>query len=322
MIGQQLRALYMTGTQSPLRMLLDQEGTNTLTRNLQYHDYLVAARRQKMQKYLDAIARLSQLEKETAATISELKNLQTSLEQQNTQLQAERDARKKLAQQADADLQAKGNSLKQLEQDRDALQKVIAEIEKQRAIAQAKEAKLQRDERQKQEAKEQQQAQKKQEEQQAAEQQRVENTPLYSAADLARLQTQSFTQRKGKMPWPVLGKITNQFGAKRQGSITWDGLRIAADSGTAVRAIHGGRVMYADTLRGQGLLLVLDHGDGYMSLYAHNDVLLREVGEWVQPGEVIARVGNSGGEQTPALYFEIRHNGQPINPQAWLSKPH
>jgi septal ring factor EnvC (AmiA/AmiB activator) len=80
--------------------------------------------------------------------------------------------------------------------------------------------------------------------------------------------------------------------------------------------------MYADTLRGQGLLLVLDHGDGYMSLYAHNDVLLREVGEWVQPGEVIARVGNSGGEQTSALYFEIRHNGQPINPKVWLSKPH
>jgi septal ring factor EnvC (AmiA/AmiB activator) len=142
----------------------------------------------------------------------------------------------------------------------------------------------------------------------------------YSAADLERLQQQSFAQRKGKMLWPTQGKLLHQFGDNRQGSVTWDGLRIQAESGTPVRAIHGGRVMYADTLRGQGLLIVLDHGDGYMSLYAHNDALLREAGEWVQPSDVIARAGNSGGEKESALYFEIRKNGNPIDPLPWLNK--
>ena len=120
--------------------------------------------------------------------------------------------------------------------------------------------------------------------------------------------------------WPTQGKLLHQFGDNRQGSVTWDGLRIQADNGTPVHAIHGGRVMYADTLRGQGLLIVLDHGDGYMSLYAHNDALLREAGEWVQPGDIIARAGNSGGEKESALYFEIRKNGNPINPLPWLKK--
>ena len=120
--------------------------------------------------------------------------------------------------------------------------------------------------------------------------------------------------------WPVQGKVINSFGQQRQGSVTWDGLRIQAQSGSDVRAIHGGRVMYADSLPGQGLLLVLDHGDGFMSLYAHNDALLHESGEWVQPGDAIARVGNSGGEKEPGLYFEIRQNGEPVNPLPWLAK--
>lgn len=131
----------------------------------------------------------------------------------------------------------------------------------------------------------------------------------------------SFTQRKGSMPWPAQGKLLNRFGDTRQGSVSWDGVRIQAAPGAEVQAIHGGRVMYADWLRGQGMLMVLDHGNGYMSLYAHNDQLLREPGEWVQAGDSIARVGNSGGEKESALYFEIRQNGQPVNPLPWLGKP-
>jgi septal ring factor EnvC (AmiA/AmiB activator) len=84
-----------------------------------------------------------------------------------------------------------------------------------------------------------------------------------------------------------------------------------------VKAIHHGRVVYADWLRGSGLLLIIDHGDGYMSLYAHNESLLREVGEWVTAGTPISTVGNTGGEDQTALYFEIRHNGKPANPSEW-----
>jgi septal ring factor EnvC (AmiA/AmiB activator) len=129
---------------------------------------------------------------------------------------------------------------------------------------------------------------------------------------------QAFESARGGMPWPVKGKPSNQFDRPRnEGKMRWQGLTIPAVQGTVVRAIHHGRVVYADWLRGSGLLLIIDHGDGYMSLYAHNESLLREVGEWVATGDPVSTVGNSGGEHDYALYFEIRHDGKPVNPSKW-----
>ncbi len=129
---------------------------------------------------------------------------------------------------------------------------------------------------------------------------------------------QAFTSAKGAMPWPVPGKHSNRFGRKRNtGDMRWQGVTIPAKEGTTVRAIHHGRVVYADWLRGSGLLLIIDHGDGYMSLYAHNQSLLRNVGEWVTAGTPISTVGNSGGQEQAALYFEIRHDGKPTDPSRW-----
>ncbi len=130
----------------------------------------------------------------------------------------------------------------------------------------------------------------------------------------------TFDSAKSRMPWPIDGKPSNQFGRSRnEGKMRWQGVTIPAEEGTTVQAIHHGRVVYADWLRGSGLLLIIDHGDGYMSLYAHNESLLREVGEWVTVGTPISTVGNSGGEERAALYFEIRHNGKPIDPTAWCT---
>lgn len=128
----------------------------------------------------------------------------------------------------------------------------------------------------------------------------------------------SFKSARGQMPWPIAGKPSNQFDRPRnEGKMRWQGITIPAKEGTTVRAIHHGRVVYADWLRGSGLLLIIDHGDGYMSLYAHNESLLREVGEWVTVGTPISTVGNTGGEEQTALYFEIRHGGKPTNPAQW-----
>ena len=128
----------------------------------------------------------------------------------------------------------------------------------------------------------------------------------------------TFASAKGSMAWPVNGKQTNQFGRSRNaGKMQWQGITITAEKGTAVNAIHHGRVVYADWLRGSGLLLIIDHGDGYMSLYAHNDSLLLEVGEWVTAGSPVSTVGNSAGMEQTAVYFEVRHNGKPTNPANW-----
>ncbi len=132
---------------------------------------------------------------------------------------------------------------------------------------------------------------------------------------------QDFAALKGQMPWPLQGKASNRFGSRRStGKQRWQGLTIPAQEGGSVTAIHHGRVVFADWFRGSGLLLIIDHGDGYMSLYAHNQALLRDVGEWVSAGAAISTAGNSGGRQQAALYFEIRHNGKPINPAHWLTR--
>jgi septal ring factor EnvC (AmiA/AmiB activator) len=129
---------------------------------------------------------------------------------------------------------------------------------------------------------------------------------------------QPFKSARGKMPWPLAGKRANSFGRPRNdGKMRWQGVSIPAKEGASVTAIHHGRVVYADWLRGSGLLMIIDHGDGYMSLYAHNQSLLREVGEWVNAGTPISTVGNSGGQEQSALYFEIRQQGKPTNPALW-----
>lgn len=127
-----------------------------------------------------------------------------------------------------------------------------------------------------------------------------------------------FEQLKGRLPWPLRGNVLNDFGESRAGSdLVWQGLRISAARGSDVRAVSHGRVAFADWLPGFGLLLIIDHSHGYISLYGHNEALYKEAGNWVQEGEVIAAVGNSGGEQQAVLYFEIRYEGKPVDPKKW-----
>jgi septal ring factor EnvC (AmiA/AmiB activator) len=146
-------------------------------------------------------------------------------------------------------------------------------------------------------------------------QQALSDIPLDTTAHVP------FNARKGKLPWPSRGRLAASFGSSREvGKLKWDGVLIAAPEGQEVRAIHHGRVAFADWLRGFGLLLIIDHGDGYMSLYGYNQSLFKETGEWVEPGEVVAQVGNSGGRTASGIYFGIRHNGQPKNPILWCQR--
>lgn len=133
------------------------------------------------------------------------------------------------------------------------------------------------------------------------------------------LAQQPIASRRGELPWPLAGgRILTRFGeVGGEGGKAQDGVLIAASEGSEVRAIHHGRVVYADWMRGYGQLIIIDHDEGYMSLYGHNQALLKETGEWVGDGEVIALSGASGGRKTAALYFAIRHASQPQNPEEW-----
>ncbi len=131
----------------------------------------------------------------------------------------------------------------------------------------------------------------------------------------------SFAASKGRMHWPVAGRILHHFGDPRaDGRLKWEGVYVAAPDGTQVNAVHGGRVVFADWLRGFGLLTIIDHGNRYMSLYGNADVLLKQTGDWVEGGETIASAGSSGGQGVSGLYFEVRANGRPTNPTAWLRR--
>lgn len=133
---------------------------------------------------------------------------------------------------------------------------------------------------------------------------------------------QPFAKVRGKLPWPVKGTVLARFGQLRAGGpLKWQGILIGASRGTQVRAPFPGRVVYADWLPGLGLLIVLDHGGGYMSLYGHNEQLYRRVGDRVGAGDVIGAVGDAAGVGKPALYFEIRRQRQAVDPSPWLTKP-
>ena len=125
---------------------------------------------------------------------------------------------------------------------------------------------------------------------------------------------------RGKLNWPVKGSVMHQFGGHRSGQLRWKGMLISAAEGADIRALSHGQVVYSDYLKGYGMVMVIDHGHGYMSLYGHNQTLLKSVGETVRSQEVIALAGRSGGQQRSGLYFEIRYEGKPQDPRKWLSR--
>lgn len=131
--------------------------------------------------------------------------------------------------------------------------------------------------------------------------------------------SKGFNQLKGKLPWPLKGRIKQNFGTV-QNNIRYDGIWIAAREAAPVRAVHHGQVVFADWLRGYGLVLIIDHGAGYMSLYGYNQSLLLEAGDWVSAGDTVATVGSSGGRDQSGLYFAVRYKGKPSNPKSWLKR--
>jgi len=132
-----------------------------------------------------------------------------------------------------------------------------------------------------------------------------------------------FGRLRGKLAWPTPGRVVSRFGEPRGGTLRWEGVLLSVERGAPVRAVYSGRVVYSDWLQGLGLLIIVDHGDGYWSLYGHNDRLYKAVGERVSSGEALAAAGDSGGRSQPELYFEIRKGGKPVDPGAWFrtSKP-
>jgi len=132
---------------------------------------------------------------------------------------------------------------------------------------------------------------------------------------------QPFSEYKGRLTWPVAGTLIHDFGQPRAGGqLKWNGVVLATPRGREVRAVYHGRVAFADWLAGMGLLVIVDHGEGFMTLYGYNETILKNTGDWVAPGDVIATVGDSGGQPQSGLYFELRQGTRPVNPREWVTR--
>ncbi|WP_296188026.1 murein hydrolase activator EnvC family protein [Pseudomonas sp. UBA1879] len=327
LIAIQARAAYQSGRQEYLKLLLNQQNPEKFARTLTYYDYVSQARLEQLRNFNETLRQLAEVEKDIDLQQAQLLVQKSSLDDQKSQLDTVRQERQVALAKLNQDYKARDQKLQARQQDQADLTKVLKTIEETLA-RQAREA----EEARQKALLAQQEAEKRQREQQEAlaknrgkdDSDEAPRKPVRAPGAMVSSAGQSyggpFEQAKGKLPWPVDGRLLARFGESRGDDerTKWDGVMISAAAGSQVRAVHGGRVVFADWLRGAGLLVILDHGNGYLSLYGHNQSLLKEAGDVVKAGEAIATVGNSGGGQdTPALYFAIRQQGRPSDPAQW-----
>ncbi len=310
LIGIQARAAYQSGRQEYLKLLLNQQNPEKFSRTLTYYDYLSKARFEQVASFNETLAQLARVEAGIEAQQTTLAEQQDGLQERRAQLADVRKERQLALAKLDRDYSSRDQKLKARRQEQAQLERVLKTIE-QTLARQAREAEQAR-QRAQALAREEQSRQ-----QRAGSASSAAPGPQVSSAGGAF--GGPFASAKGKLPWPVDGRLVARYGTPRGGDARtkWDGVLIGAAVGTQVRAVHGGRVVFADWLRGAGLLVILDHGNGYLSLYGHNQSLLRDAGEIVKAGDPIATVGTSGGQESAALYFAIRQQGRPSDPAQW-----
>jgi len=268
-LAEQLRSAYMMGKQQRIKMLLNQQQPDRMSRVMQYYDYFNQARIDSVKVLDEDIQQLQVVEQELQSEQIELTTFIASQREQSKSLKADKKQRKKLLLSLAKKIKSSAQTLTELKENEKRLTNLLASI-----------------------------------------QQAINDIPV------SRQQNKPFKSQKGKLHWPVKGRLLKRFGSARK-SGRYDGVVISAREGTSIRSISHGRVVYADWLRGYGLLIIVDHGANYLSLYAFNESLYKDVGDWVNTGESIATVGLSGGQSKPGLYFSIRKKGKPVNPTRW-----
>jgi septal ring factor EnvC (AmiA/AmiB activator) len=307
LIGIQARAAYQSGRQEYLKLLLNQQSPEKFSRTLTYYDYLSEARMEQLARFNETLRQLANVEQEIVKQQNQLLEHKSALDTRAERLAQARKERQLALAKLNQEYSARDRKLKARQQEQAQLARVLKTIEATLA-RQAREAEQAR-----------------QRALIAAREQQRSSTAAASNPGSGPLVSSGssyggpFAQARGKLPWPVDGRLVARYGTPRgaDARTKWDGVLIGASAGSQVRAVHGGRVVFADWLRGAGLLVILDHGNGYLSLYGHNQSLLRDAGDVVDAGEPIATVGTSGGQDTPALYFAIRQQGRPSDPAQW-----
>lgn len=275
---------YLGGQAEPLKLLLNREDPNQVARRLHYFGYISRARAALIADLRAGLARLRELSREAQRKAGELASVTAEAQAQRALLEREKRTRNQVLTRVSRDIQRQRREIGTLKRDENRLARLVESLA--RLVARSKPAPRVKNER----------------------------VPQASEGD------SPFFDLKGKLSLPVRGELANRFGSPRaDGGVVWKGLFISARSGEEVRAIADGRVVFADWLRGFGNLLIIDHGDAYMSLYGNNEALYKRVGDSIRSGESIATVGASGGNADSGLYFELRYQGRPLDPLDWVN---
>jgi septal ring factor EnvC (AmiA/AmiB activator) len=299
-----LRAADRQGPAGPLKSLLARDRVEDAQRLLTYHRYLQTARARRIRELSAQLAELDRVEADIARRQDALTAAQRAQAAQLQQLQRDREQRAKLVAQIDLKYRDRAAREQALGRDAKALEQLLRRLRAAAAKAQA-------------------------------EQRRLAAARAKAAAKAAASPAPAGTRRTTRPPvqvasapapqvgglgWPLSGALLAGYGKRMPDGRSSEGLLIAAAAGSPVKAVADGTVVYAEWMTGYGLLLIVDHGNGYMSRYAHNDSLLRDAGATVKRGDAVATVGTSGGQGRAALYFELRRNGQPVDPGSWLRR--
>ena len=332
LIAIQARAAYQSGREEYLKLLLNQQNPEKFARTLTYYDYLSQARLAQLHGFNETLRQLANVEKDIDLQQAQLLVQKSTLDSQREELDKVRQERQQALAKLNQDVKARDQKLQTRQQEQADLANVLKTIEetlarqareaeeaRQKALIAQQEAEKQRQREEQARALAKNSSSKSAEDDDEAPIKRPVKAPGVLVSSAGVSYGGPFAEARGKLPWPVDGRLLARFGETRgdDARTKWDGVMISAAAGSQVHAVHGGRVVFADWLRGAGLLVILDHGNGFLSLYGHNQSLLKDAGDIVKAGEAISTVGNSGGQDTPALYFAIRQQGRPSDPAQW-----
>jgi septal ring factor EnvC (AmiA/AmiB activator) len=327
-LSDQLRRQYASGL-SPWAALLSGDDPQELSRNLSYLDYISQARAKTVAKLKIEIERLAQLEARLDLRQKEVAQLVEETTQQRSVLELQQKERATVLARIEGQIQAQRSEAVRLGQDDQRLSGLVD-----RLGGQIQEAKKAEEARRVEQAKQAEQAKREEQAKQVelarrAEEQQIERARKIAqeqeSKESARASEAAATPQSGEglkkgLRWPLRGTLMARFGTNRPEGGIWRGVLIKARDGTPVHAVGGGTVVYSNWLRGFGNLLILDHGEEYLSVYAYNQSLLKQVGDSVRAGDPLALAGSTGGQVDSALYFEIRHRGAAVDPLAFLSR--
>jgi len=324
-LGNLLHSQYLRGAPDSLRLFLGGDDPNQISRDL-YYLSAIARMRTAMLKEIDATLKEKQnLAATTREQASRLEAVETKQKAQRDQLLAQRAEKEESLKRIATQIEAQRREVGSLQRDEKRLSNLIEELT--RMIAAQEEARRQAEvARQKRMVEEKERIERERAEK--ATQQAAREKPREAEKPAAELENEylpeaapagSFARLKGNLRLPARGTVSNRFGSARPEGGNWRGIFVRAAAGGEVRAIAAGRVVFADWMRGFGNLLIIDHGDAYLSIYGNNDTILKQLGDMVQGGDVVARIGNSGGNPESGLYFELRHKGRPLDPLQWVA---